>query len=29
MAELVFACTGARADKYAVVPQMLMTLRIS
>jgi hypothetical protein len=29
MAELVFDCTGARADKYAVVPQMLMTLRIS
>lgn len=29
MPELVFDCTGARADKYAVVPQMLMTLRIS
>ena len=29
MAELVFDCTGARADKYAVVPQMQMTLRIS
>jgi Family of unknown function (DUF6084) len=29
MAELVFDCTGARADKYAVVPSMLVTLRIS
>jgi uncharacterized protein DUF6084 len=29
MAELVFDCIGARADKYAVVPQMVMTLRIS
>lgn len=29
MAELVFDCTGARADKYAVVPQMVLTLRIS
>jgi len=29
MAELVFDCTGARADKFAVVPQMIMTLRIS
>jgi len=29
MAELVFDCTGARADRYAVVPQMQMTLRIS
>src|SRR6202035_5171175 len=29
VAELVFDCTGARADKYAVVPQMQMTLRIS
>jgi Family of unknown function (DUF6084) len=29
MAELVFDCIGARADKYAVVPQMFMTLRIS
>jgi hypothetical protein len=29
MAELVFDCTGARADRYAVVPQMVMTLRIS
>jgi hypothetical protein len=29
VAELVFDCTGARPDKYAVVPQMQMTLRIS
>jgi len=29
MADLVFDCTGARADKYAVVPQMQLTLRIS
>jgi hypothetical protein len=29
VAELVFDCTGARADRFAVVPQMLMTLRIS
>jgi Family of unknown function (DUF6084) len=29
MAELVFDCTGARADKFAVVPQMLVSLRIS
>jgi hypothetical protein len=29
MAELVFDCTGARADKFAVVPQMIMSLRIS
>ena len=29
MPELVFDCTGARADKYAVVPSMLVTLRIS
>lgn len=29
MADLVFDCIGARADKYAVVPQMLVTLRIS
>jgi hypothetical protein len=29
VAELVFDCTGARADRYAVVPQMLMSLRIS
>jgi hypothetical protein len=29
MAELAFDCIGARADKYAVVPQMFMTLRIS
>jgi hypothetical protein len=27
--ELVFDCTGARADKYAVVPSMFMSLRIS
>jgi hypothetical protein len=29
VADLVFDCTGARADKYAVVPQMVMSLRIS
>jgi hypothetical protein len=29
VAELVFDCTGAHADKYAVVPQMLMSLRVS
>jgi hypothetical protein len=29
VADLVFDCTGARADKYAVVPQMQLTLRIS
>ena len=29
MIELVFDCTGARSDKYAVTPQMVMTLRIS
>ncbi len=29
MAELVFDCIGARADKYAVVPSMFCTLRIS
>ena len=29
MADLVFDCTGARADKYALVPQMQLTLRIS
>ncbi len=29
MAELAFDCIGARADKYAVVPQMQVTLRIS
>jgi hypothetical protein len=29
VAELVFDCTGARADRYAVVPQMFMSLRIS
>jgi hypothetical protein len=29
VAELVFDCTGARADKYAVVPQMIVTLRVS
>jgi hypothetical protein len=27
--ELVFDCVGARSDRYAVVPQMIMTLRIS
>jgi hypothetical protein len=29
VAELVFDCTGARADRYAVVPSMFFTLRIS
>lgn len=29
MPELAFDCTGARADKYAVVPSMFFTLRIS
>jgi hypothetical protein len=29
VAEIVFDCTGARADKYAVVPQMIVTLRVS
>jgi len=29
MAELVFDCTGARAERFAVVPSMSMTLRIS
>jgi hypothetical protein len=29
MTELVFDCTGARPDRYAVVPAMTMTLRIS
>jgi hypothetical protein len=29
MAELVFDCTGARADRFAVVPQMIVSLRIS
>jgi hypothetical protein len=29
MAELAFDCIGARADKFAVVPQMQVTLRIS
>jgi hypothetical protein len=29
VAELAFDCLGARADKYAVVPAMTMTLRIS
>ncbi len=29
MAELVFDCTGARADKFAMVPSMFFTLRIS
>jgi Family of unknown function (DUF6084) len=29
MAELVFDCTGAKPDKYAVVPAMSMSLRIS
>jgi hypothetical protein len=29
VAELAFDCTGARADRYAVVPQMIMSLRIS
>jgi hypothetical protein len=29
LTELVFDCVGARADRYAVVPAMMMTLRIS
>jgi hypothetical protein len=29
MAELVFDCIGVRPDKFAVVPQMVVTLRIS
>jgi hypothetical protein len=29
MAELVFDCTGARPDRYAVVPSFTLTLRIS
>jgi hypothetical protein len=29
MPELVFDCIGARADRYAVVPSMFVTLRIS
>ena len=29
MAELVFDCTGAKADRYAVVPSLALTLRIS
>jgi Family of unknown function (DUF6084) len=29
MAELVFDCIGTRPDKFAVIPQMLVTLRIS
>jgi hypothetical protein len=29
VAELAFDCTGARADRYAVVPQMIFSLRIS
>ena len=29
MTELVFDCVGARADRYAVAPSMIMTLRIS
>jgi hypothetical protein len=29
MAELVFDCIGARPDKFAVVPQMVVKLRIS
>jgi hypothetical protein len=29
MAELAFDCTGARADKFAMVPSMFFTLRIS
>jgi hypothetical protein len=29
MAELVFDCIGTRPDKFAVVPQMVVTLRIS
>jgi hypothetical protein len=29
MAELVFDCTGAKPDKYAVTPAMSMSLRVS
>ena len=29
MTELVFDCVGARADRYAVTPSMILTLRIS
>ncbi len=29
MSELVFDCVGARADRFAVVPSMILTLRIS
>jgi hypothetical protein len=29
MADLAFDCTGVRADRYAVVPSMSLTLRIS
>ncbi len=29
MAELVFDCTGARADKFAAYPSMFFTLRVS
>jgi hypothetical protein len=29
VAELVFDCTGARAERYAVVPSLTLTLRIS
>jgi hypothetical protein len=29
VSELVFDCIGARPDRYAVVPSMIMTLRIS
>jgi hypothetical protein len=29
MAELVFDCIGARADRYAIVPSFTLTLRIS
>jgi Family of unknown function (DUF6084) len=29
MTDLVFDCTGAKPDRYAVVPAMTMTLRIS
>jgi hypothetical protein len=29
MAELVFECTGAKPERFAVIPSMTMTLRIS
>ena len=29
MTELVFDCVGARADRFAVMPSMILTLRIS